>query len=375
MNAASVPLAIANDNPKKGRGSTIVLPGQSPDGAYILSVLLKRTFDIVADGACTLAEVDRLLIPGDVHWDDPMNSSIRYESDFIPFKVATDVVLNGTIYAPGDTPTTSCMAGLQIGQRHKSILVIGDRTAQFTGSTPSFTEPELFTSIDIRYERAYGGTDVYSDLKMIYPYPRNPLGRGFAVRNNAQSVDGLALPNFEDPTAPLQPEQLCLEDYGQWESRPMPSGLGWYPKTWLPRAQLAGIMPADRPIEQELRQAYAKLLPADQREPYLRNGIRDMDFRFFSGASPGLAGDFLSGGEIVMTENLTSEGRFAFQLPNDAPHIGLDIGEGIQEPLVALQTIMIHMDERQVDLVWRGAIAYHGPDWLPNMRKMEVLIA
>ena len=37
-----------------------------------------------------------------------------------------------------------------------------------------------------------------------------------------------------------------------------------------------------------------------------------------------------------------------------------------------MQTVMIHMDERQVDLVWRGAVPYRGPDWFPEMRKMEV---
>jgi hypothetical protein len=33
---------------------------------------------------------------------------------------------------------------------------------------------------------------------------------------------------------------------------------------------------------------------------------------------------------------------------------------------------MLRMDDLQVDLVWRGAVPYPGPDWLPQMRKMEV---
>jgi hypothetical protein len=35
---------------------------------------------------------------------------------------------------------------------------------------------------------------------------------------------------------------------------------------------------------------------------------------------------------------------------------------------------MVHADEGQVDLVWRGAVAYPGPDWMPQMRKMEVSV-
>ena len=370
--AAMAPPAVAAEQ----GGARIVLPGQSPEGAYILGVLVKRTFQIVPGGVCTRAEEDSALVPGDMYWDDPMNSSVRYESDFVPFKVATDVVLNGTAYAPRGRPTTSCTVSLQVGERRKSIQVIGDRVARYAGGAPPVvTDPVPFTAMELRYERAYGGTDVYSDVKITYPYPRNPLGRGFAVANTPKSVDNLPLPNLEDPQAPVASSDLCLGEYARWKMRPMPVGFGWFPKVWIPRAELAGIMPRDRAVEQELRQAYAQLLPGDQRGPYLTNGFRDMDFLFFNGASAGLALPFLRGGETIATENLSPEGRLYFQLPRESPRIGLDIGEGVQEPEVVLQTVMIRMDERQVDLVWRGAVPYRGPDWLPEMRKMDVLVA
>jgi hypothetical protein len=229
--------------------------------------------------------------------------------------------------------------------------------------------------MDLRYELAYGGTDVFSDLKIPYPYPRNPLGRGFVVKNTPKSLDELPLPNLEDPGRPISATDLCLDDYAQWETRPMPAGFGWFPKVWRPRALLAGVMPLDRAVEQELRQAYAQLVPADQREAYVKNGFRDMDFTFFNGASEGLALPFLQGGETILTENLHPDGRVSFQLPTDTPTIGLDIGEGVQEPPVVLHTVMIHMDEGEADLVWRGAVVYQGPDWLPQMRKMDVLIS
>ena len=87
------------------KAQSIVLPGQAPEGQYILSVLLKRTYDIVPGGRCARAEQDKKLIPGDVHYDDPMNSSVKYETDFIPFKLATDVVINCKAYAPDGAPT------------------------------------------------------------------------------------------------------------------------------------------------------------------------------------------------------------------------------------------------------------------------------
>jgi hypothetical protein len=352
----------------------MVLPGQSPVGDYILSVLVKRTYGIVPNGLCARAEQDRVIIPGDVFWDDPMTSSVRYESDLVPFKVATDIVLNGTAYTPGGVARQDCLVALQVGEHRKTVHVVGDRLARYTGGTPAITEPAPFTRMELRYERAYGGTDVFSDLKAPYPYPRNPLGRGFVVANTSTTVDNLPLPNLEDPRAPISAVPLCLGGYGEWSSRPMPAGLGWFPKTWLPRAALAGVLPRDRPVEQELREAYARLLPADRRESYVKNGLRDMDFRFFNGASSGLAVAFLRGGEAVVTENLSPHGRVSFRLPTDRPRIGLDIGEGVQEPEVFLQTVMIRMDEQELDLLWRGAAPYRGPDWLPEMRKMEVTI-
>lgn len=357
------------------RGQTVVLPGQSPQGEHILGVLLKRTYNIVRNEICTRAESDRPLNAGDVFWGDPMNSTVRYESDFIPFKLGTDVVLNGKAYAPGGTPATSCLVSLRVAGKLKQVLVIGDRVARYVkDGLPRFTEPRPFVTMSLCYERAYGGIDVYSDKAIPYPYPRNPLGCGFTVKNLEQSVDNLALPNIEDPNDLLTPERLCVDVYSEWEHLPFPAGLGWFQKTWLPRAQLAGILPADRALEQELRQAYAKLVPSDQREVYLKNGLPDMDFRFFNGASPSLVFPYLKGGEEIATANLSSEGILFFYLPHDAPHLGLDIGFGMQEPEVVMHTVLIRMEERQVDLVWRGAVPYPGRDWLPQMRKMEVAV-
>jgi hypothetical protein len=360
----------------KARGATLVLPGQAPDGTYILSVLLKRSYNIVPNKVCSRAEKDKPLIPGDVFWDDPMNSSVRYESDFIPFKLATDVVLNGRAYAPGGIPTTSCIASLQIEDSRKELLVTGDRVARFVeGGTPVFTDPLPFLNMDIRYERAYGGIDVYSHKVGSFPYLRNPMGRGFVVAHSAKSVDTLALPNLENPNDRLTPERLCVGDYQKWEQQPLPAGFGWFPKTWLPRAQLAGILPADRATEKQLRQAYAQLVPKEHRDAYTKNELPDMDFRFFNGASAGLVFPYLSGGEKVVAENLSAEGTISFQLPQDQPCLGLDIGAGVQEPQAVMHTVMIRMEDCQVDVVWRGAIPYPGPDWLPKMRKMEVLVA
>jgi hypothetical protein len=154
----------------------------------------------------------------------------------------------------------------------------------------------------------------------------------------------------------------------------MPQSFGWFPKSWQPRAALAGVMPADRATEQELRKMYRQVVPEEQRELYDQTGLPDMNFRFFNGASQGLSLPFLEGGEPVRAVNLTPDGLLEFRLPEERPSIGLDIGEGLREPEVVLHTAMLRLEENQVDLVWRGAVPYPGPDWLPQMRKCEVSI-
>jgi hypothetical protein len=372
--------AAVNTVPAPGsdesRGMTVLLPGQTPQGQYILSLLLKRTYDIVPGRPCLRAETDRPMIPGDVPWADPMNSAVRFETDFVPYKPATDIVLNGRVYAPKGRPTAACAVALKVADHRKDLIVFGDRKAIFNrNAAPAFSEPVPFTAMDLRYERAYGGIDVYSDKKTSYAYPRNPLGRGFIVEYTKEGIEHLELPNLEDPKALLTPDRLCISAYARWQDQPMPAGLGWFPKYWRPRAELAGIMPADRPIEQKLRKAYSAFLPADQRSHYLKNTLRDMDFRFFNGASPGLVVPYLKGNEPIATANLSAESIVTFYLPGDRPRIGLDIGEGVKQTQVVIHTVMIHMEERQVDIVWRGALPYPGPDWLVKMKKLEIIIS
>jgi hypothetical protein len=353
----------------------IVLPGQTPQGEHIFGVLIKRTYDIVPGGDCTRAAADRKLIPGDVHYDDPMNSTVRFESDFVPFKLATDVALNGQAHAPRGQRVTTLTASLIIDRHRKDVLVLGDRVARFNGKQdPVFTDPQPFEIMDLRYERAYGGVDIYSEPKMQCVYPRNHLGRGYVVANTKRSVENLLLPNIEDPKNPLTPARLCVGDFKNWERQPMPQGFGWTMKMWRPRSSYAGVMPADRALEQELRTAYSTLLPPRQRKLYEQTGLPSMDFRFFNGASSGLILPFLSGAEQVRLLNLDAQGDAQFELPGERPRVGLDIGKGVQEPEVVLHTVLIRMEDRQVDLVWRGAVPYPGRDWLPEMKKMEVLI-
>ncbi len=262
-----------------GPGHHIVLPGQSPQGDPILSVLVKRSYEIVPDGACKRAAEDGKLIAGDVHYDDPMNSSVRYESDFIPYKLHTDVVFNGSAHAARGEPVEELTASLIVGQIEIKIRVIGHRVVRYhRGGLPVFTEPEPFSVMPLRYENAYGGVDIRSDPDMPCPYPRNHLGKGYVIGKEKSHLEGLALPNIEDPADLLTPERLCCGHFIHWARQPNPQGFGWYSKFWRPRAELAGVMPADRAVERQLRSAYAALIPPDQQKLYAQTQLPDPDW-------------------------------------------------------------------------------------------------
>ena len=353
----------------------ILLPGQSPAGEYILSVLVKRTYEIRPGQPCTRLPIAAKLVKGDKHYGDPRITPVQFETDLIPFKLATDVVLVGKAYAPAGRPADELMCAVKVGQTRKELVVTGERSCIFqNNAAPRFTEPVPFVEMPVTYDRAYGGVDIRSEPGTSFPYPRNPLGRGFVVRNLKESVDGLALPNIEDPRQRIIPDRLITGEYPRWEQQPMPQGLGWYSKCSYPRGLLAGVMPADRPFEEMMRKEYEKAVPPEQRDLYRQTRLPDMDFRFFNGASPGLVIPYLNGDEEILLEQLTPESRLSFRLAGEHPGIEIDIGFGASELQVVLHTLTIRSEDRQVDLVWRGSVTYPGPDWLPEMKKLDIHI-
>ena len=140
--------------------------------------------------------------------------------------------------------------------------MVGDRLCHYQSrERPTFTDPKPFKAMELLYERAYGGVDVRSDPKVPCIYARNHLGRGFVVKNLEKAVESLPLPNLEDPADRLTPDRLCVGKFWEWERQPMPAAFGWFSKYWRPRALYAGVMPADRLVEQELRAMYAQAVP------------------------------------------------------------------------------------------------------------------
>ena len=354
--------------------TVVVILGNDGQGRPIFSALVKRTYSI-RDGGCTLSKDTSPFVRVDDYYDDgdPLIATIKFENELIPYKPATDVVIVGKAYAPDGRPTTEMTVSAEVGDLKKRIAVIGDRYCIFRKRrAPEFSEPARFTEMEIRYERAYGGWDTRSEPNIPFAYPRNPLGTGFAIGNHPDHIEGLRLPNIEDPRDLLTPERLILGDPNRWNRQPLPQGFGWFQRNWYPRCSFAGTLPAFVQPDEVMREETMGLVPKGQIALGLQMKLPSFDVRFNNGASLGMAMPGMSGSEAVRLRNMTPEGELIFDLPGQEPSITLDIGLGGNKLRPHLDTVCIQPDKPQVDMVWRGSHRYPGNDWLPNMKRMDV---
>jgi hypothetical protein len=355
-------------------GQFEIAPGRNDRGEPVFSVIVKRTYRIEADGSVVRAEQDHELRKIDHYYDDgdPEWSTVQYESELTPYKPFTDVVVIGTAHAPDGEPTQRMAVSVQVGERKKSLSVTGDRNCIFRGAQlPAFTEPRAFTEMEIRYDRAYGGRDEKSVAEIPFFYPRNDMGKGVVLRNVQEAVDGLELPNIEDPQDLLTPERLIIGEPERWYLQPLPQGFGWRQRTWYPRSALIGSYPAFTDPGTVTPEERMGLVPKNHIALAKQSRLRPFEARFGNGASFGMIFSGFSGGIEVKLEGLTREGALNFVLPAETPAIGLDLGSGMTALDVQVHTVNIRPDDSELDLIWRGAQVYEGYAWLPKMKRLQ----
>jgi hypothetical protein len=350
-----------------------LLNGKDDKDQPIFSILVKRSYDIVSGERATRAKETRSFVQSDEYYDDgdPEWATVKYETDYVAFKLVTDVVVIGKAFSPTGKPVPQLDVSVEVAGQRKTLRVSGDRHCLYRPtSSPEFTNPVPFTEMPIQYERAYGGKDLKSDPQEPFYYPRNFQGIGIALKNVKESVEGLPLPNIEDSADLLSPERVIIGAPDRWSGQPLPDGLGWFQRTWYPRCSFVGAMPSYVGVDTVLREEELGLVPKGQIALSLQSKLPSFDVRFNSGASRGLAFPYLAGNEAIRLVNLTRSSPLSFQLPGETPRMMLDIGLGENELNPVLQTVCVRLEEMQVDLVWRGALGYPGLDWLPEMKRM-----
>ena len=193
-----------------------IVPGTNQRGRMPVRVLVKRSYRIGSAARVARARARRRhCARSTTYYDDgdPEWSTVQHEYELAPYKALTDVVVIGKAYAPRGRPTQPMTVGVRVGEPQKVLRVFGDRQCHWRDdAAPVFSDPEPFTEMEIRYDRAYGGRDEKSDPDLPFFYPRNAMGSGVALRNVKESIEGLPLPNIEDPDDLLTPERVVIED-------------------------------------------------------------------------------------------------------------------------------------------------------------------
>lgn len=355
-----------------------IVPGRNDTGEHVFSVIVKRSYRIGANGGVERCDADHPLRLVDEYYDggDPETATVQHESEVAPFKPATDVVVVGKAHAPHGVPTQQMLVGVQVESAMKALVVTGDRYCWHRdGAIPLFTEPEAFVEMELRYERAYGGRDERSMPEVPFVYPRNGLGKGVVLRNVKDAVHGLPLPNIEDVRDVLTPDRVLIEEPERWHLQPLPQGFGWRQRTWYPRCALLGSYPPFLDAGTITMEERLGLVPPDHVALAKQSRLRPLVAQFANGASLGMSFPGLKGNEAISLGGLSKDGLIRFRLPGETPRILLDIGLGEQEPPVALHTVTIRPEDRELDMVWRGAVPYEGPAWLPKMTRLHAEVA
>jgi len=367
-----MPADAAKDEPIQ---QVTVVAGMGPERAHIFAVLVKRSYAIRNGQPLDEAPAEPFL-PTDLYYEpgDPEICTIHREEECAPWKLATDVVVLAEAHAPEGRPAERTTIGVEVAGRRRMLSVIGDRKAIHRGGQlPGFTDPRPFTTMPMRYERAYGGADLRSLPEAPFYYPRNTHGRGVALRNSADAVEGLALPNIEDPEDLLTPERLVIGEPARWNDMPLPAGIGFFHRTWYPRCSFVAALPPYVDVDTVLREEQLGLVPEGQIALGRAFRLPSFDLRFHSAASLGLVVPDLAPGAAIRLARLSPEPILSFTLPLRWPRIGLDIGPGMRELPCALHTVLVDVPAQRVHMIWRGAHAYPGPSWLPKMTKLEAM--
>lgn len=279
-----------------GRVTTAAI-GWRFKGELRITAILKATFAFAPDGAMTRAEPQPIFREEVQHGRGPARS-VRFTSDWVPYRRRADVLFTGHAHAPPGGPVESMTVRLALSDGSRFIL---DRSLLVRRRGG-------FQTIPLTYEHAFGGIG----------FPDNPYGEGFPEGEGEE-------PSIVDPADPKRP--ACFAPIGQ------------------------GVMPRRRLLGSSPRPSF---------EGGVAQVTEDLDWDYFQAAPADQRTDFLRGDEWILLEGLhPALARLQMRLPG-ARGVGRIHGlggSGVQEGrLLAMHADTLHIsgDEQRCTLTWRG---------------------
>jgi hypothetical protein len=290
------------------------------DGNHLWLVAVKATFQVAHDGTLRLADQQPAPRHAPEYFGEADASSLRYEADLVHLKPTTDLLVLATARAPGGRPVARLPISMRVGDIAKQLLVYGMRTYRRGGTEP--TEPEPFVELPLVYEWAFGGTDTAdADPRRHGSFPRNPVGKGFAMR--PERLVGSPAHRIEDARGGAAP-----------------AGFGPIAAHWSPRREWAGTYDAAWERDRQ------PLLPVDYDERFTLCAPEDQ-----RAAMP------MRGGEPVELVHVTPAGLLRFYLPKIYPIFITNFGRRRVDHRGRLATVVLDPDHMQVQLVFQSALS------------------
>lgn len=325
---------------------TAVCFGKTAEGAPFLSVIIKGTFKLQHGALPARPATEQLpIFTADEPYDPKQPGGVlKFESDLVPFKPRTDVILVGHAYAPYGRPAKVADVEIVVGALRKKLRVFGDRAWSFPSdqadAIPYIIGPAEFVKMPLTWDRAFGGIDKTSPIRPGNPplkpwCERNYHGRGFCASRTVAAINNTPLPNIEDP------ENLVRT----WDSRPRPAGCGFFPRNSRPRFDWYGT------FDEKWKAQRAPEMP--------------LDFRFdaHNGADWSMQAPFLAGNEPIRLTNVRCDGgRIDSSLACLKPLLHLALESGSTEVVANLDTVVLAPDESTFYQVWRGTLGLTPPD-------------
>ncbi len=293
--------------------------GRDINGWHQWIVAVKATYDISDNGELVLAEEQSEPLFAPEYFGEPGLSSLQYDADLIPTKPTTDIIVNGTAYAPGGNPSTEFAVALRLNGVQKALKVVGERHWEnsIVGLKPS--KPQPVTAVPIRYEKAFGGWDKSNPNPAKQKWDaRNPVGCSY-IQNEQQL--GKPIHQFE-----------YLEGAPH---KTGPAGFGAIDSFWSPRSKLVGT------YDKKWQDTRQPLLPLDWQPQSLQCAPKDQQT-----LKP------LRGGDSIELINLTPEGKLSFQLPKVYLAFTTHIDNRAEEHRAQLASVIIEPDQRSLKMVW-----------------------
>ena len=362
--------------------STEALVLGSPRNEDRVGLVVKRTYNVAANGHCELADEgdQEPVLRSTVMFERlaaPLVSSVACDADTRAFRDRTDVVVQGSARTYG-SPLTQTSVTFQMGDYRREIRVWGDRRAELGANGElHFTAPEPFEEMPIHYYFAYGGYDAaaleanvdpaFEEFKRARPrldlgtktpfhYPRNPAGVGFLIEPTQEAVAKVEVPNLEFPFDPVTPERMAVGAPEHWIEAPLPAGFDWFSSDWFPRSAYLGTakLPSDyegRIAEIDLGWAAADLLSI---RPLLQALEEPLRPEFSRAASPGMSFERLDTTvPIELTHLHPEQPVWTVRLPAEVPQVDLELEADSPTRLGShLNTIVIRPEFDQVVMTW-----------------------